>query len=165
MKKRFEELITGFCAGINMPSPEKMMSGAPFTIDKVVFAVEYKPEVHKNLLFVYADFGPVPKGNEAAIYYDLLRENFLDFPVKNATFSVSSATGNVVYAESFPLDQLTVEDFTATLGKLTNLAKMWRADFINMTRTAVLGANARRPDFVRALMAGNPPAQGNAVAP
>ena len=123
MKKRFEELITRFCAGINMPSPEKMMSGAPFTSDKVVFAVAYKPEVHNHLLCVYADFGPVPKGSEAAVYYELLRENFLDFPVKNATFSVSSATGNVVYVESFPLDKITVEDFTSTLGTLTNLAR------------------------------------------
>ena len=165
MKKRFEELITGFCTGINMPSPEKMMSGAPFTIDKVVFAVEYKPEIHHNLLFVYADFGPIPKGSEAAVYHDLLRENFLDFLVKNATFSVSSATGNVVYVESFPLEKITVEDFTSTLGRLTNLAKKWRADFINTPRKTVPGANAQRPEFIRMPTAGHPPVQDNAAAP
>jgi hypothetical protein len=149
MKDRFQQLISEFCdlAGAD---PQKMIKGDAFEMQGVTFAVEYRPKANERVVLVYADFGAVPANNEAYAYYQLLRENHLSFAVKGASFTVSSATGNVVYAEHFDLAKTTAESFGDALLEIAVQAKRWRAEFASSTvavqprRTAFLNIDAKQ---------------------
>jgi hypothetical protein len=148
MKDRFENLVTAFCAAINLPFPEKMIDGTPFTMNQVVCSVSYKSQENENLLFIHIDFGEVTREAEAVVFYALLRENFLDFSLKNCSFGVSSATGNIVYASSFSIDIMTPDSLLSTLTALTWQAKNWRNNNAISQKKSTAGAMTHRPHFL-----------------
>jgi len=106
MKKKFDKLVHEFCSAIDLPNPEKIIAGNPFTINQVVFSLTHLQQVDETLLFVHVDFGDIPEGGEIEAYYELLRENFFEFPMTNASFGISPETGRVVYAAAYPIEDM-----------------------------------------------------------
>lgn len=152
MKERFEELIRSVCATLGLPNPEKMISGMPFTINHVVLSLTHKPEVNDKYLFVHVDFGEIPKRGEVEACYELLRENFFDFPITNSSIGISSTTGRAVYATAYPLDKFVTEDFIVALTALTCQAKRWQVDNSRITQKTALGAASHRPYFLNSAL-------------
>lgn len=148
MDQRFEKLVCDFCAATGMSFPDRMINGAPFTVNQVVFSLTHKPHVNDDLFFVHADFGAVRRENDVGIYYELLRENFLDFSLVNASFGISAATGRIVYAAAYRLDEVGTEDLIVTLTTLTCKARLWNIDHNAAPPKSVLAATHQRPYFL-----------------
>ncbi|OGB24787.1 MAG: hypothetical protein A3I66_21140 [Burkholderiales bacterium RIFCSPLOWO2_02_FULL_57_36] len=148
MNKCFENLVAEFCMAVNLPCPKEMMNGVAFTINHVTFSVHHQRKAKNDLLFIYADFGRAPKKNARTCYYHLLQENFLDFPVKDASFGVVSATRNVVHVSSYCLDTITADDLVETVVGLAWQAELWRIDNLSGDRNTAPGVAANRAGFM-----------------
>ncbi len=147
MTHRFTDLIRTFGGALGLPEPEKLANNTPFSINDILFCFRKPPSESNQPLMLFVDFGPIPKGNEAAVYYQLLRENYLEFPTKNASYCVSSRTGNVVYARAFDIDAMTVDTLTAIVTKLVEQVRYWRLDHAD-ARLKIAPQPMRRPAFV-----------------
>lgn len=146
--ERFNALITEFCASVDLAEPERMINGVPFVLNQVVCSISFKSTDDEGLLFIHADFGEAIHGAEAVIYYALLRENFLDFSVKNCSFGISSTTGHIVFASSYSIDIMTPDSLLTALTAITWQAKMWRTSNAVVKKPAVLGAVTHKPHFL-----------------
>jgi hypothetical protein len=147
MTNRFADLMHAFGTALGLPEPEKLARNTPFSINDIVFCFRKPPSESDQPLMLFVDFGPIPKGNEAAVYYQLLRENYLEFPTKNASYCVSSRTGNVVYARAVATDALTVDTLAVIVAKLVEQVRYWRLDHAD-GRTKIAPQPMRRPAFV-----------------
>ncbi|EGF31870.1 hypothetical protein IMCC9480_3289 [Oxalobacteraceae bacterium IMCC9480] len=147
MNNRFTGLMQAFGIALGLPEPEKLARGSPFCVNDIVFCFRRQPSVSDQPLMLFVDFGPIPKANEAAVYYQILRENYLEFPTKNASYCVSSRTGNVVYARAVALDAMDVATLTTTVAKLVEQVRRWRIDNADARHTFA-PRPMRRPAFV-----------------
>lgn len=149
MKEKFEQLITRLCSLSGLPSPKRLIDGDPIEIDGVVLSLVYAPKKSPDLLFVYVDYGPAGPDEGGELYHELLQENFLWFPMKGPAFTVSSATGNVVYVEHFHLDRITAEELMKTLDHFVAAAKGFRSTFVRSIPTRPPVARGRHPHFLK----------------
>ncbi|MBC7502296.1 MAG: hypothetical protein H7315_17625 [Herminiimonas sp.] len=156
MKERFEKLITAFCAAIELPCPERMIGGTPFSMNQVVCSISCRSHGNDNLLLIHIDFGEVTKEAEAVIFYALLRDNFLDFSLKNCSFGISGLSGHIVYASSYSIDIMTPDSLLAALTTLTWQAKLWRTNHATVQKNSITGALTHRPHFLSATSNGMP---------
>ena len=140
----YTDLIREFCTAVNLQEPEKLARGAIFTVNDVIFGFRQPSTRSSDTLLLFADFGPIPKADEAAVYSRILRENYLEFFTKNASFCVSSVTGNVVYAQALSLAVSSGQELTTTVEKLAERARVWRLDHAD-GRLMVNAAPVRRP--------------------
>ncbi|MGZ3239757.1 MAG: hypothetical protein ACXWIN_08065 [Burkholderiaceae bacterium] len=148
MKERFEKLIREFCAEVKLRDPEKLINGAPFTVNQVDFSLSHKPHLNPELLFVHVDLGEIPKGREVEAYYALLRENYFDFSLTNSSVSISSATGRAVYAAVYLLDKFGKDDLLVALTTLSYKSKQWQTDNSSIHQKTALGAANKRPYYL-----------------
>lgn len=146
MTDRFQQLVTGFCESTGLGNPDRLMKGDGFELNGITFSIASKAHANPDALLVYADFGAVAPEMEAYAYYQLLRENHLSFPAKGASFTVSSSTGNVVYAEAFDLAATSADKLCDALLDIAVQAKRWRAEFAaSHSRKPAAGAKFRHP--------------------
>lgn len=150
MKQRFEELITAFCAAIDLPYPERMIDGTPFSMNQVVCSISFKSLPQNSLVLIHIDFGEATRDAEAVIFYALLRENFLNFSLKNCSFGISSVTGHIVFASSYSIDIMTPDSLLSALTALTWQAKLWRVNNATVQKNSITGAMTHRPHFLAA---------------
>ena len=148
MRERFEQLITDFCAAINLPYPKRMIDGTPFSMNQVVCSISYKSQPQDGLILIHIDFGEATKDVEAVIFYAILRENFLNFPVRNCSLGMSSVTGHIVYASAYSIDIMTPDSLLSALTALTWQAKLWRVDNMTVQQNSIAGATTHRPHFL-----------------
>jgi hypothetical protein len=147
MTPQFADLMHAFGAALGLAEPEKLARNTPFSINDIVFCFRKPSSEGDPLWMLFVDFGPVPKGNEAAVYYQLLRENYLEFPTKNASYCISSRTGNVVYARAIAADAMTVDTLTVIVAKLVEQVRYWRIEHADGRQT-IAPQPMRRPAFI-----------------
>lgn len=147
MTNRFADLMHAFGTALGLPEPEKLARNTPFSVNDIVFCFRKPASEADQSLMLFVDFGPIPKDNEAAVYYQLLRENYLEFPTKNASYCVSSRTGNVAYARAVALEAMTVETLAVIVAKLAEQVRYWRLDHAD-ARLKIAPQPMRRPAFV-----------------
>jgi hypothetical protein len=147
MTHRFTDLMHAFGSALGLAEPEKLARNTPFSVNDIVFCFRKPGAESDQLLMLFVDFGPIPKGNEAAVYYQLLRENYLEFPTRNASYCVSSCTGNVVYARAVALEAMTVDTLIEVVAKLVEQVRYWRLDHAD-GRLQIAPQPMRRPAFV-----------------
>lgn len=142
MKKRYEQLIEAFCSAASFGATDRIIAGDPFEADGMTFALAYDSHAMPGKVLIYTDFGPMPAHDNKAIYYSLLEENFLGAMGKGGSFSLSSVTGNIVYIESFSIDEATPKTLYEKLARLSKEAKEWRV-------THYIGDVAKQPSRPR----------------
>ncbi|MEB0135722.1 hypothetical protein QN362_10320 [Actimicrobium sp. CCC2.4] len=150
MNTAFIDLMRAVGDAFGVPEPEKLADGAAISINNIVFSFEKTINNPAELVTLFVDFGPVPKGNEAAVYYHLLQENYLEFPTQNATYCVSSRTGNVVYASAWAIDKLHADVLISKVKKLVDVVSNWRTDNAD-GRLNIAPRPMRRPAFLAPL--------------
>lgn len=126
MKERYEQLIRDFCSAIGFEVADNIIAGSPFEANGVEFALTYDSYATQDKVLIYTDFGPMPAHDNKAIYYTLLEENFLHAMGRAGSFSLSSATGNIVYIESLSLDDANPKTLYENFDRLSKEAKEWR---------------------------------------
>ncbi|GAA4034756.1 CesT family type III secretion system chaperone [Actimicrobium antarcticum] len=147
MQQQLTGLLCEFATTIGLPEPDKLAGGAPFRVNGFTFAFgEQSKKQHASIL-LFVDFGAIPDGNKAAVYYRLLRENYLEFPTRNGTYCVSSLTGNVVCARALSVATLSVDMLTVTVAQLAEQAIWWQREYAD-GREYVTPAPMRRPAFI-----------------
>jgi hypothetical protein len=147
MNTAFIDLMRAVGTAFGVPDPEKLAEGAAISINNIVFSFEKTRDNPTPLVTLFVDFGPIPNGNEAAVYYHLLQENYLEFPTQNATYCVSSLTGNVVYASAREIDKLSAEVLISKIKKLVDIVSDWRTDNAD-GRLNIAPRPMRRPAFL-----------------
>jgi hypothetical protein len=125
MEEHFKQLITNFCAAVNLAKPEDLIKGAGFAAGDVTFSLRYDRAAPETLL-IFTDFGAVPESGRSLILYTLLEENFITAIGSTGTFGLSSKTNNIVYIKQVKLDQLTPETLFKTIVSLADQAREWR---------------------------------------
>ncbi len=124
--RKYELVINEFCERVGLQDSEYARNGGAIEIDGAVFSFIYDDKTNADVMFLYVDFGLPPAENEATVYYDLLKRNFLMFAGKGPAFTISPITGHVVYVEHFRLEEVTPDLLAqAAIGKAKE-AMDWR---------------------------------------
>ena len=129
MRTHVEKFVKHFCASVDLEDPERTVHGGPFEVDGIVFSIIYNEHINNSMMFLYVDFGYAPSKNEATVYYELLKQNYITFAGKGPAYTISPITGSVIYIEHFFLDQITPAEFVGILAHLSARAKEWQKTF------------------------------------
>jgi hypothetical protein len=125
---RYAQLIEGFCKECGLEEPERILHGGPVAVGDVVFSLIYSEQVNADMIFIYCDFGEVPRDREADAYRVLLEANMFLYTGSGPSFTVSSETGRVVLAEHHRIDGLDPKALREILVKMSEQAMAWRLD-------------------------------------
>jgi hypothetical protein len=123
----FIELVKKFSAYVGLEN-EWLLKGNAIDVDGIAFNVLHKSGLGK-MYYVFADFGPVPLGEEETIYQNLLEANLGLYAGNGPAFSLSPKTSHVLYGESHSLDDATPEKLAECLAQLATRIKKWRVDY------------------------------------
>lgn len=126
MREQFEKLIGAFCLQVKLPDAKPLINGASFDVDGTLCAILFNDKVDADRCFVYADFGQPPAGNEAQVFYELLRQNFASAADPGPTYTVSTLTGHVVHVERFELKSTGAEALADAIANIAAKASDWR---------------------------------------
>jgi hypothetical protein len=140
MKQAFENLIHRFCELYGPDDPERVIQGGPVTVSQVVFSLIYSEAVDPQLLFVYSDYGEVPRGRKLEIYRALLQANLHLYTGRGPILALSTDGLRVVRADHCRLAGLQPQALHAMLTGLAASAKAWRGD--PLARKAIAGTGA-----------------------
>lgn len=127
-KQHYEELIHGLCALCEIQGAQGILEGGPLAVNDVVFSLSCNEEVAANTLLVYCDFGAVEAGREAEAYRALLETNMLMYAANGPMYTLSPATGRVVFANHYPLAGMEPKMLRTILAHLAAKAMDWRKD-------------------------------------
>ena len=142
----FEQLVKDFCSLCGMGEPERILQGGPIAVDDIVFSLVYSETVNRELVYIYCDFGDMPKGRELEAHKALLEANLYLHTGGGPVFAISVETGRVVSADHRRLAGLKAEDLRAALVKSADQAKQWRQHhFLNTSGTATAGKPVAAP--------------------
>ena len=123
---RIQLLIRDFCALVHLPDSEYVYRGGPIAIDSTVFLMAHDPAQESDRLLLQADFGPPPAEREATVYYELLKRNFTMAALGPGSFTISPATGHVVFVGQVDAGSATPQALAQTMAGLADEAREWR---------------------------------------
>lgn len=127
-KQHYQELIHALCALCEVQGAQGIVEGGPLAVNDVVFSLAYNEEVDANALLVYCDFGAVEAGREAEAYRALLETNLLMYAANGPMYTLSPATGRVVFTNHYPLAGMEPKTLRSILAHLAAKAMDWRKD-------------------------------------
>lgn len=127
-KQHYEELIHALCALCEVQGAQGILEGGPLALNDVVFSLAYNEKIDANALLVYCDFGAVEAGREAEAYRALLETNLLMYAANGPMYTLSPATGRVVFANHYPLAGMEPKMLRTILAHLAAKAMDWRKD-------------------------------------
>lgn len=148
MALSFEELITGVCNVIGLQEPQRLIDGESIVLDDVMFTIGHHHAMDPNRVNMFVTFGELPAENRVRVMEELLKENH-GFKGKGPGFTISPATGNVVYALHVPLDTTEAVGLVNIMGFLAKSAVKWRKTFLLDQPARRAGPGSRRPHFIQ----------------
>jgi hypothetical protein len=159
----FAQLVKDFCTLCGMEEPERILQGGPIAVDDIVFSLVYSESVNPDLVFIYCDFGELPRGRETEAGKALLEANLYLHTGGGPVFAISVETGRVVSADHRRLVDTKAEALRALLVKSADQAKQWRQHHFLNNNTS---ANASKPAAASPLARpGATPAAAGAARP
>jgi hypothetical protein len=148
MAESFEELITEVCNLIGVQEPQRLINGESIVLDDVMFSIANHPSIDVYRIYIFVTFGQLPVENRVRVLEEMLKENH-SFKGKGPGFTISPATGNVVYALHVFLDQTEAVELVNIFGCLAKSALKWRETFLLDQSARRAGPGSHRPHFIR----------------
>jgi hypothetical protein len=155
----YERLIRDFCALTGLEDATAVAGGAPIDVNGVTCSIANGHPAPSNNLMLYVEFGAVPSGREAAIYEELLAQNYLGAPQAGVMFGYSSLARRVICVQHLRASEVDAQRLVDSLHHIAGKAVEWRSTYFlkppqgerRPTAVPVLGA-------AHALLAGGPAA-------
>jgi hypothetical protein len=126
---KYFELIDEFCLLTGITYPRMITDGGTVHIDEVAFSLLHDARIDDALLFVYADFGALPRGHELPAAIALLEANLFLYSGTAPAFAVSPGTDRVVMAHHCALARIDAQDLHLLLLNMAAKARQWRGDY------------------------------------
>jgi hypothetical protein len=126
---KYFELIDEFCLLTGIAQPSVITDGGTVHIDEVAFSLLHDARIDDALLFVYADFGALPRGRELHAAIMLLEANLFLYSGSAPTFAISPGTDRVVMAHHCSLTRIDASELRALLLNMAAKARQWRGDY------------------------------------
>src|SRR5688572_26540098 len=92
----YERLLRDFCSLVGLPDPAGIAKGSPIEVDGITCSITACRQNEGEALALYVEFGAVPAGREAAIYEELLTQNYVGAPDAGVMFGYSPVAKHVV---------------------------------------------------------------------
>jgi hypothetical protein len=127
-KQQYEQLIHQLCNLCQIKGAQGILEGGPVAVNDVVFSLAHHEQVSPDTLLVYCDFGAVEAGREAQAYRALLETNLLMYAGNGPIYTLSPATGRVVFANRYRLGGMDAVMLRSILAHLAAKAMDWRKD-------------------------------------
>lgn len=128
-KTKYLELIDELCRVIGVAQPGAICDGGALHIDDVAFSLLHDARVDDALLFVYADFGALPRGRELPAAIALLEANLFLYSGGAPAFAIAPGTERVTMAHHCALARIDARDLHAMLIGMAAKAGQWRGDY------------------------------------
>ena len=125
----FKDLAEKFCSLAGLDEPNRVLNGDAVEINGITFSLMYNEKIDPEVLFIYADFGPVPAYRKVEIHEALLEANLFVYPQGFPAFGISPETKRVVFASHARLREITAEALCKVLAELSEQATDWRAHY------------------------------------
>jgi hypothetical protein len=126
---KYFELIDEFCLLTGIAQPCVIIDSGAVHIDDVAFSLLHDAGIDDTLLFVYADFGALPRGRELQAATALLEANLFLYSGTAPAFAISPGTDRVVMAHHCVLARIDAQDLHALLLNIAAKARQWRGDY------------------------------------
>ncbi|MDE0365564.1 MAG: type III secretion system chaperone [Gammaproteobacteria bacterium] len=119
-----ENLLAEFGAGIGIPDlrPDEEHR-CNLMIDDV--AVSFELGKGDESLYIYALLGPVPEGDEGAVYAALLHANYSFEGTRGSTLGIDPQTGGIVLIREERLESLRLPGFESIVEEFVDVAEGW----------------------------------------
>lgn len=124
-----ERLIRDFCALARLEDPESIGRGAPLDVGGITCSIAISRHDEANALVVYCEFGAVPADREAAVYRELLAQNFIGTPDGGVMFGFSQLAKHVICTQHLRAPDITAQRLVDILNHLAEKATEWRRTF------------------------------------
>lgn len=124
-----ERLIRDFCALTHLSDPESIGKGAPLDVAGVTCSITLSRHDEANALVLYCEFGTVPADREAAIYQELLVQNFVGAPEGGVLFGFSPVAKHVICIQHLRAAEMTAQRLVDILNHLAEKASEWRRTY------------------------------------
>ncbi|HEY4316544.1 MAG TPA: CesT family type III secretion system chaperone [Herbaspirillum sp.] len=128
-KTKYLELIDEICRLTGGAQPGAICDGAALLVGEVAFSLLHDAQVDDALLFVYADFGALPRGRELQAALALLEANLFLHGGAAPVFAVSAGSERVTMAHHCALAGLDARDLHTLLVGMAAKARQWRNDY------------------------------------
>jgi hypothetical protein len=126
---QYFELIDEFCLLTGLAQPRMITEGGTVLIDEVAFSLQHDPQADDTLLYIYAEFGALPRGREMLAAVALLEANLFLYSGASPAFAIAPGTEQVVMAHHCALAQIDAQGLHALLVDMAAKAGQWRADY------------------------------------
>lgn len=127
-KIKYLELIDALCRLTGCAQPGVISDGGALQIDDVAFSLLHDAQVDNTLLYIYADFGVLPRGRELPAALALLEANLFLYSGAAPAFAITPGTERVTMAHHCALTQIDAPDLHALLIDMAAKARQWRSD-------------------------------------
>ncbi|MBP1313275.1 CesT family type III secretion system chaperone [Herbaspirillum huttiense F1] len=127
-RQHYEQLIHQLCNLCQIKGAQGILEGGPVAVNDVVFSLAHHEQLSPDTLLVYCDFGAVEAGREAQAYRALLETNLLMYAGNGPIYTLSPATGRVVFANRYRLGGMDAAMLRSILAHLAAKAMDWRKD-------------------------------------
>lgn len=126
-EKLFLALMADFCSLCNLDFDESVLEDTPVEVDGIEFLVRFNPDASADWLYITCDFGEVEKSQSELAYRALLELNLSMYFDNGPVFGISPTNGHVVFADHYPLAEISADMLRNRLGNLASRAKEWRS--------------------------------------
>lgn len=123
------ELVDALCRLCGCRQPGAIAEGGALQVEGVAFSLLHDPRIDDALVFIYADFGSLPRGRELPAAMALLEANLFLYGGAGPTFAVSPGTERVTMAHRCALAQIDAGELHGLLVNIAGKARQWREDY------------------------------------
>ncbi len=139
MNSRFIALFNGFCEIAQLAARPLLCDdagahAAQFTLGNIDVLLLCEPG-SADRFFSRVDFGPLPQGDQAQQWDELLETNFLIFRAGGAAFSRDPGTGHAVLQQAWPATT-TPQVLLGAISLQCDTARHWRSATLDLPAVA-----------------------------
>ena len=125
----YERLIRDFCLLTGLGDQKAIAGGVPLEVDGVTCSIAGCRRNEGDAFVLYVEFGAVPAGREAAVFEELLAQNFIGAPQAGVMFSFSSVAKSVICVQHLRASALTAQGLVNMLRYIAEKAVEWRGTY------------------------------------
>ena len=126
---KFELLVQDFCKIVGLSAPNTVTQGDPILVDDVICVFNYSPTYFPDRVFIYVDYGALPKGKEKEASIALLRDNHARYTGDGQIFGCVPDSEHIVMSDHIDLHSQSGESVALRISAVVASVKKWRKDF------------------------------------
>jgi hypothetical protein len=151
----YERLMKDFCVLANLRDHASVAAGAPIEVDGVTCSITAGRQNEANAVVLYIEFGSVPAGREAAIFEELMVQNYVGAPDAGVVFGFSPVAKHVVCIQHLRVNEISPQRLVDILHHIAVKAVEWRRTyFLKSSETRAPGGGLPASGGARALLSG-----------